>query len=231
VWESAVRTGLLLGVVFSALVVPHDLAGIEVGQGSFDWRKETFFFMLHAHTQTDTCECEQEIFFFQTQPHWGSKERDQGQDGLFVFVLCYLLVFPIQPATSLVARTVINPLSFLGDVFLSAKILVAGEPNVSYICSRYYRAPELIFGATNYTTNIGKGPAIHTHTHTHTHTHNTRILSHTCPCTAHPFFPLARVNAHSVFASLTASLNGRVRCLVNGMCDGRVDAGAASLPW
>ncbi|GBC45975.2 pkinase-domain-containing protein [Rhizophagus irregularis DAOM 181602=DAOM 197198] len=36
----------------------------------------------------------------------------------------------------------------------SAKILVAGEPNVSYICSRYYRAPELIFGATNYTTNI-----------------------------------------------------------------------------
>ncbi|KAI8998965.1 Pkinase-domain-containing protein [Trametes punicea] len=38
--------------------------------------------------------------------------------------------------------------------FGSAKILVPGEPNVSYICSRYYRAPELIFGATNYTTNI-----------------------------------------------------------------------------
>jgi glycogen synthase kinase 3 beta len=38
--------------------------------------------------------------------------------------------------------------------FGSAKILIAGEPNVSYICSRYYRAPELIFGATNYTTNI-----------------------------------------------------------------------------
>ncbi|EJD53374.1 CMGC/GSK protein kinase [Auricularia subglabra TFB-10046 SS5] len=38
--------------------------------------------------------------------------------------------------------------------FGSAKILVAGEPNVSYICSRYYRAPELIFGSTNYTTNI-----------------------------------------------------------------------------
>ncbi|CAK5279564.1 unnamed protein product [Mycena citricolor] len=29
--------------------------------------------------------------------------------------------------------------------FGSAKILVEGEPNVSYICSRYYRAPELIF--------------------------------------------------------------------------------------
>eukprot|EP00158_Paraphelidium_tribonemae_P004580 Partr_v1_DN26845_c0_g1_i1_m40955 putative Glycogen synthase kinase len=38
--------------------------------------------------------------------------------------------------------------------FGSAKILVAGEPNVSYICSRYYRAPELIFGATNYTSAI-----------------------------------------------------------------------------
>ncbi|KAJ1969198.1 glycogen synthase kinase 3, partial [Dimargaris xerosporica] len=38
--------------------------------------------------------------------------------------------------------------------FGSAKVLVAGEPNVSYICSRYYRAPELIFGATNYTSRI-----------------------------------------------------------------------------
>lgn len=38
--------------------------------------------------------------------------------------------------------------------FGSAKILVESEPNVSYICSRYYRAPELIFGATNYTTKI-----------------------------------------------------------------------------
>ncbi len=29
-----------------------------------------------------------------------------------------------------------------------------GQPNIAYICSRYYRAPELIFGATEY------GPAI-----------------------------------------------------------------------
>lgn len=42
--------------------------------------------------------------------------------------------------------------------FGSAKILVENEPNVSYICSRYYRAPELIFGSTNYTTKIGKLP-------------------------------------------------------------------------
>ncbi|XXG61545.1 hypothetical protein AAC387_Pa05g0129 [Persea americana] len=38
--------------------------------------------------------------------------------------------------------------------FGSAKVLVKGEPNIAYICSRYYRAPELIFGATEYTTSI-----------------------------------------------------------------------------
>ncbi|KAL9669505.1 hypothetical protein QQ045_007052 [Rhodiola kirilowii] len=38
--------------------------------------------------------------------------------------------------------------------FGSAKILVPGEPNISYICSRYYRAPELIFGSTKYTSAI-----------------------------------------------------------------------------
>jgi glycogen synthase kinase 3 beta len=38
--------------------------------------------------------------------------------------------------------------------FGSAKPLVKGEPNIAYICSRYYRAPELIFGATSYTTAI-----------------------------------------------------------------------------
>ncbi|KAF4692948.1 Glycogen synthase kinase-3 beta [Perkinsus olseni] len=38
--------------------------------------------------------------------------------------------------------------------FGSAKRLIPGESNVSYICSRYYRAPELIFGATEYTCVI-----------------------------------------------------------------------------
>ena len=38
--------------------------------------------------------------------------------------------------------------------FGSAKRLVRGEPSVSYICSRYYRAPELIFGATEYNSQI-----------------------------------------------------------------------------
>jgi serine/threonine protein kinase len=38
--------------------------------------------------------------------------------------------------------------------FGSAKKILKGKPNIAYICSRYYRAPELIFGATEY------GPAI-----------------------------------------------------------------------
>merc|ERR1719471_1271787 len=38
--------------------------------------------------------------------------------------------------------------------FGSAKILEKGAPNVAYICSRYYRAPELIFEASDYTTAI-----------------------------------------------------------------------------
>lgn len=38
--------------------------------------------------------------------------------------------------------------------FGSAKLLVKGEPNVAYICSRYYRAPELVFEASDYTTAI-----------------------------------------------------------------------------
>lgn len=38
--------------------------------------------------------------------------------------------------------------------FGSAKRLKQGEVNVSYICSRYYRAPELIFGSTEYGQSI-----------------------------------------------------------------------------
>jgi len=38
--------------------------------------------------------------------------------------------------------------------FGSAKVLTRGEPNIAYICSRYYRAPELIFGSTDYMTTI-----------------------------------------------------------------------------
>merc|ERR1719419_588063 len=38
--------------------------------------------------------------------------------------------------------------------FGSAKILERGQPNVAYICSRYYRAPELIFESAHYTSTI-----------------------------------------------------------------------------
>jgi len=38
--------------------------------------------------------------------------------------------------------------------FGSAKAFTKGEPNVAYICSRFYRAPELIFGSTDYSTSI-----------------------------------------------------------------------------
>ncbi|KAI8373533.1 kinase-like domain-containing protein [Choanephora cucurbitarum] len=38
--------------------------------------------------------------------------------------------------------------------FGSAKVLNSGDSNVSYICSRYYRAPELIFGAAEYSVKI-----------------------------------------------------------------------------
>jgi serine/threonine protein kinase len=50
----------------------------------------------------------------------------------------------------------INPITFelkLCD-FGSSKVLIKNEPNVAYICSRYYRAPELIFGAVDYTCTI-----------------------------------------------------------------------------
>lgn len=57
----------------------------------------------------------------------------------------------------------IKPQNILVDVknnviklcdFGSAKKLVASETNVAYICSRYYRAPELIFNSVNYTNAV-----------------------------------------------------------------------------
>lgn len=79
---------------------------------------------------------------------------------LFVYQLCRALNFIHSVG---ICHRDIKPQNLLIDPstgilklcdFGSAKQLVAGEPNVSYICSRYYRAPELIFGATNYTSAI-----------------------------------------------------------------------------
>lgn len=85
--------------------------------------------------------------------------------------------------------------------FGSAKILVPDEPNVSYICSRYYRAPELIFGATNYTTKIG-----------------TLSLSHRT----------RRQSAPSELDDLLVLCLRR--CMVDRMRHGRIDARATTLP-
>ena len=38
--------------------------------------------------------------------------------------------------------------------FGSAKKLIQGQKSLAYICSRYYRAPELIFGSTYYDSQI-----------------------------------------------------------------------------
>ena len=66
-------------------------------------------------------------------------------------------------STLSIAHRDIKPQNILVDLsknravicdFGSAKPLVPGEPNLAYICSRCYRAPELIFGATDYTTQI-----------------------------------------------------------------------------
>ena len=38
--------------------------------------------------------------------------------------------------------------------FGSAKKIIPSQPNVSYICSRFYRAPELIFGAVHYSSAV-----------------------------------------------------------------------------
>jgi serine/threonine protein kinase len=100
--------------------------------------------------------------------------------------------------------------------FGSAKILVAGEPNVSYICSRYYRAPELIFGATNYTTNIGQSQQ------------SSSLLS----LSPLKYLAFAVLQTFSSYSSLDRAvyLLYMNRHLVDWMRDGGVDARTAFVP-
>lgn len=79
---------------------------------------------------------------------------------LYVYQMCRSLAYlhalgichrDIKPQNLLVdAATHVLKLCDFG----SSKALVAGEASVAYICSRYYRAPELIFGAQDYTIAI-----------------------------------------------------------------------------
>ncbi|NXD71323.1 GSK3B synthase, partial [Eolophus roseicapillus] len=63
--------------------------------------------------------------------------------------ICYMTLIVSSSSLFSIAESIL-----LFCFLYSAKQLVRGEPNVSYICSRYYRAPELIFGATDYTSSI-----------------------------------------------------------------------------
>lgn len=81
---------------------------------------------------------------------------------LFAYQLCRALAYLHNPKLN-VAHRDIKPQNLLIDPtsgvlklcdFGSAKQLLVGEQNVSYMCSRFYRAPELMFGCTTYTTGI-----------------------------------------------------------------------------
>ncbi|OEL15170.1 Shaggy-related protein kinase gamma [Dichanthelium oligosanthes] len=96
----------------------------------------------------------------QTVSYMAERIVGQGSFGI-VFQICRALAY-IHGSIGVCHRDIkpqnllVNPHTHqlkLCD-FGSAKVLVKGEPNISYICSRYYRAPELIFGATEYTTAI-----------------------------------------------------------------------------
>ncbi|RNF09863.1 putative glycogen synthase kinase-3 alpha [Trypanosoma rangeli] len=81
---------------------------------------------------------------------------------VFMYQLLRGIAFLHLPAVNVCHRD-IKPHNVLVDEstgelklcdFGSAKKLSPAEPNVAYICSRYYRAPELIFGNQYYTTAV-----------------------------------------------------------------------------
>ncbi|OQS06268.1 Glycogen Synthase Kinase 3 beta [Thraustotheca clavata] len=79
---------------------------------------------------------------------------------LYIYQICralgYIHAMEICHRDIKPQNLLLHPTNFVVKIcdFGSAKKLQPNEPNVSYICSRYYRAPELIFGATDYTTAI-----------------------------------------------------------------------------
>jgi glycogen synthase kinase 3 beta len=80
---------------------------------------------------------------------WGSVTGSASHIRSSLLIICRVSRFrDVKPQNLLV-----DPSRFVLKLcdFGSAKALVRGEPNIAYICSRYYRAPELIFGSTDYT--------------------------------------------------------------------------------
>ena len=95
---------------------------------------------------------------FQTSPPEFDVHREQMK--IFTFQMFRALAYlhhrgiahrDVKPSNLLVNPT--EKLLKLCD-FGSAKHLLPNDVSVSYICSRYYRAPELIVGCTTYTTSI-----------------------------------------------------------------------------
>jgi serine/threonine protein kinase len=81
---------------------------------------------------------------------------------LFLYQLTRAMAYLHNPKLNICHRDVkpqnllIDPTSGVLKIcdFGSAKHMAHGEQSVAYMCSRHYRAPELIFGATAYTTAV-----------------------------------------------------------------------------
>ena len=91
------------------------------------------------------------------------KEKKQ-LDPFLAKLYAYQMLLSIKYIHSMgITHRDIKPQNFLVDPktnlvklcdFGSAKKLISGQKSIAYICSRFYRAPELIFGSTNYDNKI-----------------------------------------------------------------------------